>query len=158
MPAREDEIIRFHRKYIPEPNSGCWLWTAAVVNGYGQFAIRHNQRVPAHRMSWALSNGSIPAGFYVCHSCDNTYCVNPGHLFLGTQAENISDMIRKGRKRSTHGERSPNAKLTQDIVRQIKTIPEEEKKNHAAMGRRYGVSRHAIMRVVRGLTWKHVHV
>ena len=84
---------RFENKYIPEPNSGCWLWVAGrMSNGYG--GVMGNG---AHRTSWELYRGAIPEGLSVLHKCDVKICVNPDHLFLGTQADNLADMRGKNR-------------------------------------------------------------
>jgi hypothetical protein len=78
---------------------GCWLWTGAVGDsGYGQLLIA-GRLVGAHRYSYAMVNGPIPGAMEVLHKCDTPPCVNPAHLFLGTQAENIQDMFNKGRAR-----------------------------------------------------------
>lgn len=85
----------------------CWLWTAALKeSGYGQFMINSLSRKPlkAHRISWELAHGSIPDGLHVLHHCDNRRCVNPSHLFLGTNDDNIRDMIAKGRNRMVPAE------------------------------------------------------
>ena len=90
---------RFESKYIPEPNSGCWLWTGSLVGwGYGRFASKH--RTNAHRMSYMIYCEPIPDNMLVCHKCDVPSCVNPDHLFLGTTIDNINDKVRKGRARS----------------------------------------------------------
>lgn len=81
---------------------GCWLWTAAsrTQAGYGLFTPRHGIKVLAHRAMWEYTQGSVPAGLYVCHRCDNPGCVNPAHLFLGSHADNMRDMVAKGRARN----------------------------------------------------------
>lgn len=89
---------RFHANYIPEPMSGCWLWVGGTNGkGYGQLWIDGEPSIMAHRLSWELHNGPIPKGMLVCHKCDTPPCVNPDHLFIGTDKDNIQDCIKKGR-------------------------------------------------------------
>lgn len=92
----------FERRYVPEPNSGCWLWTSFVwtwnkVSGleYGRYKVFCEQL--AHRVSYLLFKGEIPAGAVVRHTCDNSYCVNPDHLALGTQQDNQQDILDRDR-------------------------------------------------------------
>lgn len=93
---------RFEAKYIPVTESGCWIWEGATGGG----DLRGRMKLPgtrrneyAHRISWMLHRGPIPDDKAVLHRCDVGLCVNPYHLFLGTQIENIADRQRKGRSR-----------------------------------------------------------
>jgi hypothetical protein len=100
---------RFLSHVSPEPMSGCWLWEASTgPKGYGQFMVveeEGNRVYRAHRMAWLLFRGSIPGRLYVLHKCDTPPCVNPDHLFLGTQLVNLTDAKQKGRRLG----RKPNA-------------------------------------------------
>ncbi len=91
---------RFWAKVDRQDDSSCWEWQGAKVSqGYGWLSIGHNHQEYAHRMAWELVYGPIPEGIQVCHHCDNPPCVNPVHLWLGTQTDNIADRDRKGRHR-----------------------------------------------------------
>lgn len=113
---------RFEEKFIPEPNSGCWLWIGAEsgINGYGQFRWSSNKCMKAHRAAWCLYKDNIPYGIDVLHHCDNPSCVNPDHLFLGDHGDNMRDMIRKNRGNKVCGSKHHQAKITEDIVRDIR--------------------------------------
>jgi HNH endonuclease len=138
---------------------GCWVWTAKLdSHGYGMSATgaRGARRYTgAHRQSWKLTFGDIPEGLCVLHRCDNPPCVNPGHLFLGTQGENIDDMHAKGRASggSMKGERNPASKLTERQVAEIRALYVPRKITHRQLARDYGVSATAIQEVISRKKW-----
>ncbi len=100
MPKYTPIEERFLSKFDVDAESGCWVWNAATDRkGYGRLK-RGRHHVFAHRYAWEYAYGSIPDGLFVCHHCDNPPCVNVAHLFLGTNADNVLDMKRKGRVQS----------------------------------------------------------
>ena len=166
MPHKStDPIARFWSK-VDKSADGCWLWTAGKQkSGHGFFFPKHGKIVRAHRYAWEITNGAIPDGLEVCHNCpggDNPSCVNPAHLWLGTQADNMRDMTEKGRRAKRNpvdqwGEKNHQAKLTEGIVRQIKTMAANGARQAEIM-RATGVNRKNVWSVVHGETWKHVTV
>lgn len=167
------DLARFEKKYIPEPNSGCWLWTGAVTGaGYGAFMFNGRMAESAHRASYVLHKGKIDEEMLVCHKCDNKLCVNPDHLFLGTYLDNTRDMIKKGRRvspstknrmrgedwRAAHdgtlriGEDHHCAKLTEQNIIEIRA----SKKTGVALAEIYGVAPITISRIRRRIIWRHV--
>lgn len=94
---------RFLNK-IKISNNGCWEWDAAISTmGYGCIVDNSGTTKAAHRISYELYIGEIPKGFFICHKCDSRKCVNPLHLFLGTQQDNVDDMMNKGRHGNGYG-------------------------------------------------------
>lgn len=121
MPAED----RFHGRYRKVP-SGCWEWTGCRDgDGYGSFKgdVRGIPYQRAHRFSYALHKGDVPKGMHVCHTCDNPSCVNPDHLWIGTNRENMHDKIAKNRHNIRKGEDNAHAKITQEQAQQILVDP-----------------------------------
>ena len=133
---------------MPEPNSGCWIWLGAA-NRYGMTRYRGIQ-FRAHRLSWLTFRGSIPGGLGVLHKCDNSLCVNPDHLFLGTQRDNIHDMIKKGR--SGNGEHHPHTRLTREDVLYIRSSDERT----SLLSKKFNVSMSNINAIKRKVRWSNV--
>lgn len=133
----------FNSKYMPEPNSGCWIWLGTIKNsGYGIIQYKKNRK-RAHRLSFELHNGTIPNGLHVLHRCDNPTCVNPDHLFLGNHTDNMKDMVRKNRFFS---------KLNRKKVASIK----KDKRAAPVIAEAHGVSIGSIRNIKQNKTWRHI--
>lgn len=147
-----------------DKTADCWVWNGyRVPDGYGRVMLRRKIWM-AHRLSWAMARGPIPDGLTVCHRCDNPPCVNPDHLFLGTNADNNADAHAKGRRayqRGTfrpnglRGETHPHAKLSEDQVREIR-LARAVGEDALALSGRYGVSRNQIYLIERRKSWPHI--
>lgn len=159
---------RFWRKVnksgpLPDPEKypnvmgRCWLWTAGVFrDGYGK--IRKTTDVDskskrAHRVSWEMHNGEIPEGMWVLHHCDNTRCVNPEHLFLGTHQDNEDDKIKKGRH--VAGERNGRAKVNPLQVRIMRRLSEGGM-TCVQIAKIFSVKVGVAECIARRATWKHL--
>lgn len=133
-------------------DGGCWLWTGSKIQGgYGKLWV-YGKYMLAHRYSWQLHNGPIPDELCVLHRCDNPSCVNPDHLFLGTQADNLADMRAKGRDNQPKGEAHGMAKLTEPEIPLIRNDP----RLHRIIAADYGVSSTLISVIKRCERWAHI--
>lgn len=135
----------------------CWIWLGYRNNdGYGRLTI-NNKQYWAHRISYEMAYGKIEdQSLEVCHSCDNSACVNPDHLHLGTHKENMEEAVLRNRfTKRARGESHPNSKLTESDVRLIR---EEYNKGAGInyLARKFGVSKTPISQIVKGKTWRHV--
>jgi len=139
-----------------EKTPGCWLWKGARGScGYGNIQPwgRNGPTFRAHRFAYELLVGLIPKGLLVLHKCDNPACVNPAHLFLGTQADNLRDMDSKGRRVVVRGERNGHAKLRQEQVEEIRTGYASGTITQKELASQYGIDISTVSLIVRGKRW-----
>lgn len=156
MPSMTSKIVSsFQSKYKADETTGCWTWTASTAGkGYGQLRIPGTRRnIYAHRFSYELHHGPIPTGLLVCHTCDNPRCVNPKHLFLGTEEANLQDMAAKDRH--LYGERNNQHKLTEKQVHEIHDIAATGA-TQREIANMYGIGQMTVCRILNGERWKHV--
>ena len=148
-------IISFFSK-IAVRSTNCWEWTASTRSGsgYGQFGIDGYGEY-AHRLMWVLFNGAIPSGMYLCHTCDNRKCVNPDHLFVGTQKDNMSDCKEKGR--NSFGENHPKSILTQNDIISM-SIDRNSGFSWKRLSDKYHTPISTIRSAIAGKNWKHLRV
>ena len=147
---KETRAQRFEARYIPEPNSGCWLWLGPLnlSNGYGRFYLNEKEIVYAHRFSFKHHKGKIPSGHVIRHTCDVKICVNPEHLITGTPRENDQDAVQRGLK--PKGVKHGMAKLSEKEVLSIfKTTG-----STSEISRRFNISRIHVDRIKKKKIWK----
>lgn len=149
---------RFWEKVDKRGPDECWNWTASNTKGYGSIGA-NGKLHRATRIGWEMLNGPIPDGLWVLHKCDNPFCCNPSHWFLGSPADNTRDMMAKGRQnRKGHqakGESQWQAKLTSDKVIEIRKRASDGEKI-TAIARAYGVAHTTIHKIVNRLAWRHI--
>ena len=134
----------------------CWEWQAHInKDGYGMISV-DGVVERSHRMSWKLTNGDIPKVMCILHSCDNPRCCNPSHLFLGTQKDNVADMVSKNRHRGSPGIKNPSAKLTEDEVGQIRRLRNETPLTLHEIGEMYDVSFSLVSQICKRKAWNHI--
>ena len=138
-------------------SNGCWNCTShdAKSTGYPK-AKRYEVQEGIHRIMYRqhiLNGNKIPDDLYVLHTCDNTMCINPEHLFLGTHKENMDDMYNKGRGTKAKGENSGLSKLTDQQVIEIRNITTE---THKSIAIKYNVDRSLVSLIKANKVWKHL--
>lgn len=152
--GRVDLATRFWSHVCVKDPSSCWVWTGGKNSkGYGMIDFQDRPRL-AHRISYELSVGPIPDGYFVCHSCDNPSCVNPAHLFIGTNADNVADCVSKGR--TSRGECRPLAKLTKDQVIEIRRKYKTGAFSMPELAAEYSIVTSTVFKIVHRAAWKHV--
>jgi len=141
----EKIIARFWSKV--DKSGDCWEWTASRMgHGYGQLNVNGRPRL-AHRLSYEIHIGPIPSGKCVCHICDNPSCVNPSHLFSGTQSENIADMISKGR--------GGQSKITAGDARVFRDLADAGL-SVTGISKFFNVGRNTVQHIKDRRTWQHI--
>lgn len=147
----------------------CWPWTGGCNrDGYGVTRWTERRKAHTHRIAYELTHGQITPGLEILHRCDNPPCCNPAHLFEGTQAENVTDMMQKGRGNKSHGddhwtrkypqhvkrgEASPVAKLTWEQVREIRARYIPNVVSSTQLGREYGTTHRSVLLIVHNKIW-----
>lgn len=135
----------------------CWPWLGTILKatGYGQMRVPGGRKITAHRLAFEIANGPIPSGKLVCHTCDLRWCVNPSHLWLGSNADNLADMAAKGRADRRPGEKHPLSKLTDAAVFEVRARASAGEA-HTSIAKEFGVHPSTISAVVRRETWRHL--
>ena len=143
-------LQRFEEKYIPEPNTGCWLfWFGTTAQmGYGR-VYRSKRSIRATHVSYELFKGKVPKGKMVLHTCDVRCCVNPDHLYVGTRKQNMKDARERHRMA---GERNGGATLTAEKVIAIRNDP----RSQVAISREYKINFGTVSKIKLRTRWKHV--
>jgi hypothetical protein len=146
------DVKRFCSK-VDFSGDGCWPWLGGHDHyGYGKFRINEKVSLRASRIAVQLSRGPIPNGMHVLHTCDNRCCVNPSHLFLGTNRDNVRDRVAKRRNGDHKGVKNGRSKLTAEQVDSIRT-EYRPRASYVKFARRYGVSASTIRNIVKGRNW-----
>lgn len=164
MPQRRiPTIVRYFSKVDQSAPGGCWPWTGARdQDGYGIFwdgtyrPSGAGRYVRVTRWTYEQFVGPIEGNKNLCHRCDNPPCVNPGHLFLGTHAENHADREAKGRGRRKHGATHVGAKLTDEQVRAIRSRYAAGGVTQRRLAAEFGVSNQLVSTIVRRKVWTHI--
>jgi len=154
----DDKTYQRFMSKVSKDQCGCWIWTGSIRTAsrannlvYGSICLNGKVKL-AHRASWEIHNGTIPDGKIICHSCDNPKCVNPEHLWVGTQKDNIQDAWRKGRGKGNvlPGENHPNAKLTKLNVKEIR----ESDMIGIELAKKFNVSKATISMIKNNKLWR----
>jgi len=166
------QLKRFWEKVDNTPNpKNCWIWTACKSrNGYGNWGL-NGKNFGTHRASWMIHNGEIPNGFYVLHKCDVPLCVNPSHLFLGTQRQNIADMKNKGRgnwasgknqglhknpQLAARGSKSGRSVLVESQVIEIRNLHKAGNISQIELAKKFNCGKSTVGAIILRQTWAHI--
>lgn len=152
---KEIHDLLYNNIFIADNN--CWEWQGITRNNYGEIDYK-GKRFKTHRFSYMLKNNNfnIPSKIKICHICDNPKCINPDHLFSGTQKDNIYDMENKNRSVHLKGSKNGNSKVTEDQVIKIRNEYSTKKFSQRELGEKYGLSSSMVGEIIRGNFWKHI--
>jgi len=132
----------------------CWEWQGNILEqGYGRMYHHSTKEPKAHRLSYMINIGEIPEGALICHTCDNKSCVNPKHLYAGSNQDNMDDLCKAG---TLKGEKNPASKLTIFEILRIRRTYDKGGKNTYELAKQYNVSQLLISKIIRGVAWKHI--
>lgn len=149
---KEETFEQRFMKYVnKDQSSGCWLWTGNIdFYGYGRVGFKM-KAYRASRASIMIFHGKDPKKMFVCHKCDNPACVNPEHLFLGTQKDNMEDCSRK--RRTAYGSKSGTSKLTEKDVDKILILAKTTNLFHREIAEKFNVSRSLVGAIINKVRW-----
>lgn len=152
FPKPKEDAKQYILARIKISGNGCWEWQKSKNAGYGRM-MRNGESWPAHAYSYAAFLGQIPNGLQVNHKCHNRCCVNPEHLYAGTQKQNVLDMNLAGRRNQAIGERGGNSKITEDIAKQIYFHD-----GYARIAaKKFNVSISLVYAIKKKQIWRHIH-
>lgn len=144
----------FNSLIYKNPKNGCWEWQGMKKSGYGYFSINRKD-LAVHRIMYEKHKGKIPKGINVCHFCDNPLCCNPDHLWIGSQSDNIKDMISKKRDYKSFGINHHKCKITEEDVYIIRQKYKEGMKMKS-IHRLLNIPYRTIQHICTNNTWKHL--
>lgn len=153
---KKEQLQTIMGYYLHETDNGCWIFTGGSRNNFHGSLSINNVQWQAHRLAYTIACEEIPPNMYVLHRCDVGLCVNPDHLFLGTQQDNIADMIAKGRdNRIRKGEENGRAVVNEAIVKQIREmftqgVPREEIRH------KFEITQNILNKIISYRTWRHI--
>lgn len=145
---RNMPLVERVKQNILIDKNGCWNWTKSLRRGYGAMLKRS-----AHRQSYEIFVGKIPENMFVLHKCDNRRCVNPNHLYIGDQEDNMRDMIERNRQNCLQGENHQNSIFSHTQIQKIRQ-DYEKVKNFAEVARMHGIKPNRVQKIVKRLVYK----